>query len=101
MRRLGALCTYGLYLITSFFFRKKVVGRASQVCGERLSVDRKIAISFDFRKALKQIANGPKHLHALKLVYRDIKPQNALVLRSKAGATGNNNYRMLIKSWAV
>ena len=43
--------------------------------------------------------SGPKHLHALKLVHRDIKPRKILVLRSKAGAMGDNNYRgMLIRS---
>ncbi|KIJ96871.1 hypothetical protein K443DRAFT_106542 [Laccaria amethystina LaAM-08-1] len=62
---------------------------------------RDIAISFDPKKALKQIAGGLKHLHALKLVHRDIKPQNILVSTSKAGGTGNNNYRMLISDFGL
>lgn len=63
---------------------------------------RDIAISFDPKKALKQIAGGLKHLHALKLVHRDIKPQNILVSTSKVGGkTGNNNYRMLISDFGL
>jgi len=40
-------------------------------------------------------------LHALKLVHRDIKPQNILVSTSKVGGTGNNNYRMLISDFGL
>ena len=35
---------------------------------------------------LKQIAEGVRHLHALRIVHRDIKPQNILLKRR-----GHNN----------
>ncbi|KAK5090468.1 bifunctional endoribonuclease/protein kinase ire1 [Lithohypha guttulata] len=34
---------------------------------------------YDVKSALRQIAQGVQHLHSLKLVHRDIKPQNILV----------------------
>ena len=34
---------------------------------------------FDVKDALRQITDGVQHLHSLKLVHRDIKPQNVLV----------------------
>ncbi len=40
---------------------------------------RDVALAFDPKKALRQITSGLRHLHALKLVHRDIKPQNILV----------------------
>ncbi|KIY67044.1 hypothetical protein CYLTODRAFT_490952 [Cylindrobasidium torrendii FP15055 ss-10] len=40
---------------------------------------RPLAIAFEPKKALGQLTGGLRHLHALKLVHRDIKPQNILV----------------------
>lgn len=72
---------------------------------------RDIAINFDPKKALRQIASGMRHLHALKLVHRDIKPQNILVSLAKSGGAGvgggdgkregGANYRMLISDFGL
>lgn len=61
---------------------------------------RDIAISFDPKKALRQITSGLRHLHALKLVHRDIKPQNILVTNAK-GTGGRAAYRMLISDFGL
>ena len=63
-----------------------------------------IAIAFDPKKALRQITSGLRHLHALKLVHRDIKPQNILVsgnAGSGAGEGRGNGYRMLISDFGL
>jgi serine/threonine-protein kinase/endoribonuclease IRE1 len=72
---------------------------------------RDIAINFDPKKALRQVASGMRHLHALKLVHRDIKPQNILVSLAKSGGAGvgggdgkregGANYRMLISDFGL
>ncbi|KAF9467138.1 hypothetical protein BDZ94DRAFT_1287849 [Collybia nuda] len=64
---------------------------------------RDIAINFDPKKALKQITSGLRHLHALKLVHRDIKPQNILVSGAKppVGGVGKPTYRMLISDFGL
>ncbi|KAJ7704317.1 hypothetical protein B0H17DRAFT_8100 [Mycena rosella] len=61
---------------------------------------RDIAIAFEPKRALRQIAGGLRHLHGLKLVHRDIKPQNILV---SAGAVrgGVKSYRMLISDFGL
>ncbi|EAU84069.1 other/IRE protein kinase [Coprinopsis cinerea okayama7 len=62
---------------------------------------RDIAISFDPKRALKQITSGLKHLHALKLVHRDIKPQNILITTNKSTGRGRPTYRMLISDFGL
>ena len=72
---------------------------------------RDIAINFDPKKALRQVASGMRHLHALKLVHRDIKPQNILVSLARSGGAGvgggdgkregGANYRMLISDFGL
>lgn len=44
----------------------------------------KLPEGFDVKDALRQITDGVQHLHSLKLVHRDIKPQNVLVKAVKS-----------------
>lgn len=53
--------------------------------------------SFNPERSLSQITAGLKHLHTLKIVHRDIKPQNILV--SRPGRDGQ--YRMLISDFGL
>jgi serine/threonine-protein kinase/endoribonuclease IRE1 len=64
---------------------------------------RDIALNFDPKRALRQIASGLRHLHALKLVHRDIKPQNILVGVSPGvpAGRGGKSYRMLISDFGL
>jgi serine/threonine-protein kinase/endoribonuclease IRE1 len=66
---------------------------------------RDIAVAFEPKRALKQITSGLRHLHALKLVHRDIKPQNILVSSAKTGhgkgPAGGGGYRMLISDFGL
>ncbi|KAG8906966.1 bifunctional endoribonuclease/protein kinase ire1 [Tulasnella sp. 403] len=70
---------------------------------ERPNAFPEIYATFDPKRALTQITNGLKHLHSLKIVHRDIKPQNILI--SKPGAAGPgrpaNQYRMLISDFGL
>lgn len=56
---------------------------------------RHIAVAFEPKKALRQITSGLRHLHGLKLVHRDIKPQNILI------SGGEGRYRMLISDFGL
>jgi serine/threonine-protein kinase/endoribonuclease IRE1 len=56
-----------------------------------------IAVTFDPKRALRQITSGLQHLHALKIIHRDIKPQNILVSSAKNG----KNHRMLISDFGL
>ncbi|RVX68566.1 hypothetical protein B0A52_07990 [Exophiala mesophila] len=44
----------------------------------------KLPEGFDVKDCLRQITDGVQHLHSLKLVHRDIKPQNVLVKAVKS-----------------
>jgi len=54
-----------------------------------------LSAAFVAKRALREIASGLRHLHALKIVHRDIKPQNILVADSKKG------HRMLISDFGL
>ncbi|ETI26978.1 hypothetical protein G647_10077 [Cladophialophora carrionii CBS 160.54] len=49
----------------------------------------KLPEGFDVKDALRQITDGVQHLHSLKLVHRDIKPQNVLVKAVKSNRPTN------------
>ena len=57
--------------------------------------------SFDPKRALTQITSGIRHLHALKIIHRDIKPQNILISGSKKGAGKLAGHRMLISDFGL
>ncbi|THU97496.1 hypothetical protein K435DRAFT_721799 [Dendrothele bispora CBS 962.96] len=55
----------------------------------------------DPTKALAQITKGLRHLHALKLVHRDIKPQNILVKLAGSCGRASGGYSMLISDFGL
>ncbi|KAF9224806.1 kinase-like protein [Gyrodon lividus] len=63
---------------------------------------RDIAVSFDPKRALRQITSGLRHLHSLKIVHRDIKPQNILVSAPNKGVSERDGgRRMLISDFGL
>ena len=66
---------------------------------ERPDQFRELAVSFNPKRAVRQITSGLRHLHALKIVHRDIKPQNILISSAKKGES--NGHRMLISDFGL
>ncbi|PIL29036.1 hypothetical protein GSI_09084 [Ganoderma sinense ZZ0214-1] len=62
---------------------------------ERRDQLRHIVASFVPKRALREITSGLRHLHGLRLVHRDIKPQNILVSDAQGG------HRMLISDFGL
>ena len=58
---------------------------------------------FDVKDALKQITDGIQHLHSLKLVHRDIKPQNVLVraVKSSRATVGLPKLQFVISDFGL
>lgn len=57
-------------------------------------------LNFNKNQILYQIANGVNHLHELKIVHRDIKPQNILVVITKK-KNGEESIRFLISDFGL
>lgn len=57
----------------------------------------------DVKDALRQITDGVQHLHSLKLVHRDIKPQNVLVraIKSLRPVTGQPKLQFVITDFGL
>jgi serine/threonine-protein kinase/endoribonuclease IRE1 len=62
---------------------------------------RDIYTSFEPKRALRQITSGLRHLHALKIIHRDIKPQNILISSAKQGSGKQAGHRMLISDFGL
>jgi serine/threonine-protein kinase/endoribonuclease IRE1 len=67
---------------------------------ERPDQFRDIYVSFSPKRAVRQITSGLRHLHALKIVHRDIKPQNILISGANKGGE-SSGHRMLISDFGL
>ncbi|KAJ9606284.1 bifunctional endoribonuclease/protein kinase ire1 [Cladophialophora chaetospira] len=63
----------------------------------------KLPEGFDVKDALRQITDGVQHLHSLKLVHRDIKPQNVLVraVKNNRPTTGLPKLQFVISDFGL
>ena len=69
---------------------------------ERPDLHRDISNGFVPKRALTQITSGLRHLHSLKIIHRDIKPQNILISAARKGGTGvYAGHRMLISDFGL
>lgn len=74
---------------------------ALELCSASLeAVIEKNLVNIPAPNILWQIANGVHHLHSLKIVHRDIKPQNILVVLPKKKQK-NNSIRFLISDFGL
>ena len=60
-----------------------------------------IVTNLDPRKALEEITSGLDHLHYMKIVHRDIKPQNILISGPLRSRDGKRSYRMMISDFGI
>lgn len=61
----------------------------------------KLAIQQDMTRTLQQLAAGLHHLHNLRIIHRDIKPQNILVAFPKKTQTGGSGMRLVISDFGL
>ncbi|CAO1637746.1 unnamed protein product [Parajaminaea phylloscopi] len=60
-----------------------------------------LAVKLDPKKAIAQIAGGLRHLHALSIVHRDIKPQNILVAYNNPHSPHTSSLKMLLSDFGL
>lgn len=79
---------------------------ALELCNASLEdvIEKKIdlgSIELEHKDILYQIANGVFHLHSLKIVHRDIKPQNILAVVKNTKDSKNDYVRFLISDFGL